>query len=114
MSESNNIVFNTRKTLGLTQTELAEKLDMSLGYIYKLENGKKPIGPKVIKKLENLKKNENSTKGNNEKSEMLVKEETTSYNCTSIIDDLRKQLKEAHEREKIHLEIIKNLSQNGG
>lgn len=45
---------NVRKTLGLTQVELAEKLQISVVYIKKLETGSAPITVNIMERLYRL------------------------------------------------------------
>lgn len=54
MKESENYVKTTRKTLGLTQKQLAEKLNINANYVYLLESGKNKIGKKTLEKLKEL------------------------------------------------------------
>jgi transcriptional regulator with XRE-family HTH domain len=43
-----------RISLGLTQEELGERLDVSGNYVWMLESAKKPIGAKIARKLTEL------------------------------------------------------------
>jgi transcriptional regulator with XRE-family HTH domain len=52
--QKNNIVLNTRKELGFTQAEFAQALGVSLGYIFKLEKGEKPITQKICESIDRL------------------------------------------------------------
>jgi len=40
-----------RKRLGLTQKELAKKLDVDISNLSKMENGKRPIGKNMARRL---------------------------------------------------------------
>ena len=54
---------NVRKTLGLTQVELAEKLQISVVYVKKLETGSTPITVNVMERLYRLIVNDFATLG---------------------------------------------------
>lgn len=45
---------SARKQRGLTQEQFAEMLGISGNYVYLIESGKKPAGPKLLEKLELL------------------------------------------------------------
>ena len=109
MTSENNIV-DIRKRLGLTQAKLAEALDVGGNYVYLLEAGKRNPSKKIIKKLHELEKNSN--KPTRLVSENLAKEDPAIYQINSELAMLRTQLQQAHAREKIHLDIIKNLTAN--
>lgn len=47
-------ILTFRISLGLTQEELGERLDVSGNYVWMLESGKKPIGEKISRKLSEL------------------------------------------------------------
>lgn len=42
---------NVRKTLGLTQVELAEKLQISVVYVKKLESGSVPVTSEIMERI---------------------------------------------------------------
>lgn len=54
---------NVRKTLGLTQVELAEKLQISVVYVKKLETGSTPITVNIMERLYRLIVNDFATLG---------------------------------------------------
>jgi ribosome-binding protein aMBF1 (putative translation factor) len=49
--ESAHMVKSSRQMLGLTQVELAKKLKMPQANLSQIENGKRPVGKALAKKL---------------------------------------------------------------
>jgi transcriptional regulator with XRE-family HTH domain len=47
-------MIEARESMGMTQAEFAEHIGISSNYVYLIESGKKPPGPKIIEKLERL------------------------------------------------------------
>jgi transcriptional regulator with XRE-family HTH domain len=47
-------ILTFRNSLGLTQEELGARLDVSGNYVWMLESGKKPIGEKIARRLNDL------------------------------------------------------------
>lgn len=54
MKKTENYIKTIRKNLGLTQKQLAEKLNINPNYVYLLESGKNQIGKKTLEKLKKL------------------------------------------------------------
>lgn len=58
--KKSNPVFLARKTLGLSQEELAGLLELTKNYIWMLEAGRKPISPDLLRKVDQLVERYNS------------------------------------------------------
>jgi len=105
-------ISKARKELNLTQKQLAQALDITENYVYMLEAGKKPLSKKLAARLDALKNHPEKTASKTEKSHLTAEEAPAVYRASSELAMLRTQLQQAHAREKIHLDIIKNLTAN--
>ena len=54
-------ILTFRKSLGLTQEELGNRLDVSGNYVWMLESGEKPISEKIARKLKDLAEGKGTT-----------------------------------------------------
>jgi transcriptional regulator with XRE-family HTH domain len=53
-SRNGNSIRERRKALGLSQEELAEKIEVSAGLISHIETGFRPVSPRTAIKLEKI------------------------------------------------------------
>lgn len=54
-------ILTFRESLGLTQEQLGNRLDVSGNYVWMLESGQKPISDKIARKLKDLSEGKGTT-----------------------------------------------------
>ncbi len=87
----------TRKSLKMTQEELAEKMDVSVQMISNLELGKKAIRPENMVKL---------CDALNVSADYILRGKMANYETSVISEDYGRL---SHEKQRIIKELIKEL-----
>lgn len=102
-------LFSAMLELETNWDGLANYLGVTRTFITAVRNGKRNMGSEPLKKLEKLEKETGLCFNRNN----IVREELPRYNSSNDNALMAEQLRQAQEREKQLMEIIRNLSRNG-
>lgn len=90
MKEKSNRLYEVRKSLGLTQLELANRLGIAKNYVYLIESGRKPLTESVLESAEKLYSTSNS-------SEVIVSPEKRIEELLLEVALLKSDLRQAND-----------------